>query len=78
MAGKQLSIKDPDLVKVGIALKRAALNARKLGFATNTPVYVYRNGKIIDIVAEHRKTRTSKKVSPNSLVDKKTQRSQKT
>ena len=77
MAGKQVSIKDPDLAKVGIALKRAALKARKLGFATNTPVYVYRNGKIIDIVAEHRKTRTSKKVSANGVVGKKTHRSQK-
>ena len=65
MAGKRISIKDPDLAKVGIALKRAALKARKIGFATNTPVYVYRDGKIIDIVAEYRGAGTSKKLSAN-------------
>jgi len=63
MAGKQLTIKDPDLAKVGIALKRSALRARKLGLATNTPVYVFREGKIVDIVAEQRAAQRSKKVS---------------
>ncbi len=65
MANKRTSIKDPDLAKVGVALKRAALKARQLGFATNTPVYVFRDGKIIDVVAEHREARSSKKHSAN-------------
>ncbi len=63
MANKRTSIKDPDLAKVGVALKRAALKARQLGFATNTPVYVFREGKIIDIVAEHRATQLPKKAN---------------
>lgn len=61
MAHKQINIKDPDLAKVGVALARAAANARKLGFDTNTPVYVYRDGKIVDIVAEQREIRSPKK-----------------
>ena len=61
MAGKRLTIKDPDLAKVGIALKRAALKARQLGLATNTPVYVFREGKIVDVVAEQRASQKSKK-----------------
>lgn len=65
MANKQVKIKDPDLAKVGVALKRAAANARKLGLDTNTPVYVFRNGKIVDIVAEHRATRLPKKTATN-------------
>ncbi|WP_342350042.1 hypothetical protein [uncultured Nitrospira sp.] len=65
MTDKQIKIKDPDLAKVGVALKRAAANARQLGLDTNTPVYVFRNGKIVDIVAEHRATRSPKKTTAN-------------
>ena len=65
MANKKIAIKDPDLAKVGVALKRAALNARQLGLDMNTPVYVFRDGKIVDIVAEHRRKRPTKKVSMN-------------
>ena len=41
---------DPDMQGVEAALKRAAKNALELGRRTNTPVYVYKNGKIIDLV----------------------------
>lgn len=61
MANKRITTKDPDLASVGIALKRAAAKARQLGFDTNTPVYVYREGKIVDIVAEERASRLRKK-----------------
>ncbi len=61
MAHKQIKIQDPDLAKVGVALARAAAKARQLGFDTNTPVYVYRDGKIVDLVAEHRANRVPKK-----------------
>ena len=64
LANKQERIKDPDLARVGIALKRAAAKARQLGFDTNTPVYVYREGKIVDIVAEHRASQSPKKAIP--------------
>ncbi|GJL59782.1 MAG: hypothetical protein NPIRA03_26390 [Nitrospirales bacterium] len=61
MANKQPKIKDPDLAKVGVALERAAANARQLGFDTNTPVYVFRDGQIVDIVKGHRMTQSKKK-----------------
>jgi len=61
MTNKRMTITDPDLAKVGVALKRAAAKARQLGFDTNTPVYVFRDGKIVDIVAEHRRVRSRKK-----------------
>jgi hypothetical protein len=66
MANKQVKIKDPDLAKVGVALERAAANARQLGFDTNTPVYVFRDGQIVDIVKEHRATRPKKKTIAKS------------
>lgn len=71
MANKQAMIKDPDLAKVGIALKRAAAKARQLGFDTNTPVYVFREGKIVDIVAEHRAKLLQRKASPKVTQPKK-------
>ena len=71
MAKKQPTIKDPDLAKVGVALKRAAARARKLGFDTNTSVNVYRDGKIVDIVAEHRRTQSLKKASTNTSTSRK-------
>lgn len=66
MARKRLTIQDPDLAKVGVALKRAALKARKIGFETNTPVYVFREGKIVDIVAEQSASQKSKKANSDS------------
>ena len=68
MGNKRITIKDPDLAKVGVALERAAAKARKLGFDTNTPVYVYRDGKIVDIVAEQKKAQSRKKVSTKSSI----------
>ena len=78
MAGKRLTINDPDLAKVGIALKRSALKARKLGLATNTPVYVFREGKIVDIVAEQRAAQKSKKTGSDGLAKQKPRLARKT
>jgi hypothetical protein len=72
MANKRVTITDPDLAKVGVALKRAAAKARQLGFDTNTPVYVFRDGKIVDIVAEHRTARSPKRPAAKSSQRKKT------
>jgi hypothetical protein len=66
MANKRVMITDPDLAKVGVALRRAAAKARQLGFDTNTPVYVFRDGKIVDIVAEHRTARSPKRATTKS------------
>lgn len=65
MPNKRVASKDPDLAKVGVALKRAAAKARQLGFDTNTPVYVFRDGKIVDIVAEEQGTHPLKKSRAN-------------
>ncbi len=72
MAKRRERIQDPDLAKVGVALKRAAKKARELGFATNTPVYIYRNGEIVDLVAEHRATLASKNTEGKKAQRKKT------
>jgi len=61
-----MTITDPDLSKVGVALKRVAANVRQLGFDTNTPVYVYRNGKIVEIVAEHRTAQSPRATAKSS------------
>ena len=72
MANKRVMITDPDLAKVGVALRRAAAKARQLGFDTNTPVYVFRDGKIVDIVAEHRTARSPKRATTKSSQKKTT------
>jgi len=72
MANKRVMITDPDLAKVGVALRRAAAKARQLGFDTNTPVYVFRDGKIVDIVAEHRTAQSPKRPTAKSSQKKTT------
>jgi hypothetical protein len=50
--------KDPDILASAKALRRAAKRALELGRRTGTPVYVLRQGKIVDIAAQkgNRKT----------------------
>jgi hypothetical protein len=43
---------DPDLRNAEAALRRAAARARELGVLTKTPVFVVRNGEMIDLTAE--------------------------
>ena len=40
---------DPDLAQAGAALERAARNERRLADQTNTPFYVFVDGKIVDL-----------------------------
>jgi hypothetical protein len=44
-------LRDPDLLKAGIALQRAARKAQELAQRTDTPCYVWQNGKIVNIGA---------------------------
>ncbi len=46
--------KDPDILAADAALRRAARRARELGRKTNTPVYVLKNGRIIDLTKERK------------------------
>ena len=41
------TIVDEDLAKVGVALRRAAKQARKTAVMTNTPLVIYENGRVI-------------------------------
>jgi len=42
------------------ALRRAARRALELGLETGTPVYVWKNGKIVDLTKEQRPAKRSK------------------
>lgn len=42
------------------ALRRAAKRALELGLQTGTPVYVWKNDKIVDLTKEQRRSRKSK------------------
>jgi hypothetical protein len=45
------NVQDSDLRGAEAALRRAGQYARELGERTQTPVYVLRNGTIVDLVA---------------------------
>lgn len=49
MSGKKTLPKDADLANVEKALKRAAKTARSLAEKTQTPCYVVKDGKIINV-----------------------------
>lgn len=44
-------LRDPDMLQVGVALRRAALKAQALARQTATPCYVWVNGQIVNIGA---------------------------
>jgi hypothetical protein len=53
--------KDPDILASAAALTRAARRARELGRKANTPVYVLKHGRIVDLTAEWRQRQRAKK-----------------
>ncbi len=59
MTEKVHASKDPDILGAGAALRRAARRARELGRKTGTPVYVMKDGRIVDLTREwKRRTRS--------------------
>lgn len=40
-------VNDPDIRAVGPALKRAAETARRIAIATNTPLVIWENGRVV-------------------------------
>ena len=61
MRQKLQGTKDPDILGSYPALKRAARRALELGLQTNTPVWVIKDGKIVDRTIEERKRRRAAK-----------------
>ncbi|GJL50531.1 MAG: hypothetical protein NPIRA01_17580 [Nitrospirales bacterium] len=60
MTKRRPSVIDSDFAKVGAALERAAANAKLQGLQTNTPVWVIRDGVMVDLVAESKKKKRSR------------------
>lgn len=46
---------DSDLAGVDKALRRAARKAKELAVKTQTPLYVFENGKVVDLTKQKRK-----------------------
>jgi hypothetical protein len=44
---KKIAVLDEDLAKVGVALRRAAKQARKIAIQTKTPLVVWENGRVV-------------------------------
>ncbi len=46
---KAIQSKDPDIIGSLPALRRAARAARKLAARTGTPLYIFKDGRVVDI-----------------------------
>ena len=56
----------PELALAGAALERAARNARRLADQTNTPFYVFIDGKIVDLRKLEQETNVEPAVTESS------------
>lgn len=52
MTKRLLASKNPDIIASAKALRRAARRALDLGLKTGTPVYVIKDGEIVDLTRE--------------------------
>lgn len=57
---RQSSSPSPEAQETLRALRRSARRALELGLETGTPVYVWKNGKIVDLTKAQRPTKKSK------------------
>jgi hypothetical protein len=55
MNSQTLQSRDPDILAADAALRRAARHAQALGRRTGTPVYVFKNGRIVNLTREWKK-----------------------
>lgn len=60
MIRQNLESRDPDIVGSLAALKRAAKAALELGLRTRTPVWVIKNGRIVDLTKSIRGKRRAR------------------
>ncbi len=56
----------PEIEDTLRALRRAAKRALELGLQTGTPVYVWKNNRIVDLTKEQRPSKKSKSKRPSS------------
>jgi hypothetical protein len=56
MRTKKALPKDSDLAGVDKALRRAAKKAREIAIKTRTPLYVFENGKVVNLTKQKLKT----------------------
>ncbi|MBI5102139.1 MAG: hypothetical protein HZB33_09940 [Nitrospirae bacterium] len=56
MSTKKTFQMDSDLAGIDKALRRAGRKARELAEKTHTPLYVFENGKVVDLTKQKRKT----------------------
>ena len=57
MKAKRMRSKDPDILASAKALRRAARKALQLGIQTSTPVYVLKDGRLVDLTCSAGKNR---------------------
>jgi len=55
MRTKKALPKNSDLAGVDKALRRAARKAKELAVKTQTPLYVFENGKVVDLTRQKKK-----------------------
>jgi hypothetical protein len=55
MKQEAMQSKNPDIIASIKALRRAARRALEIGLATGTPVWVIKNGKMVDLTKEKSK-----------------------
>jgi len=55
MSTKKALPKNSDFAGVDKALRRAGRKARELAAQTHTPLYVFENGKVVDLTKQKRK-----------------------
>ena len=58
--GRRASSISPEAKDTLRALRRAAKRALELGLQTGTPVYIWKNGKIVDLTKEQKPAKKSK------------------
>ena len=68
---RRASSKSRETKDISRALRRAARRALELGLATDTPVYVMRNNKIVDLTKDKPATKRSQAKRTSSKVSSK-------
>ena len=63
--GRSASLISPEAKDTLRALRRAAKRALELGLQTGTPVYVWKNNRIVDLTKEQKPAKKSKSKHPS-------------